>query len=218
MTRLDSSSSCRRGERRGARDFVQKPWETLAACHSKRKSICAALRQASRSKPKTASCAPSPRHILAKSPAMLVLELSVRLDRRTRTFDYRGAGHWKRFVARTLHAFVQRATKPWLTVNAGGLSEVVFRKRLLPCQRCLPRCAPYRVGRFELADAAAVPGAIANVPLILQAKSCAFLRRRSRARWLVHHPRAMCECARHDECRRECRCRRRRFRQTVSFG
>src|SRR5436189_5399702 len=81
-------------------------------------------------------------------------------------------GTGKEVVARTLHALSTRATKPMVTVNAGGLSEGVFESELFGHVRgAFTDARADRVGRFELADGSTLfLDEIANVPLNLQAK------------------------------------------------
>src|SRR5260370_1180122 len=62
-------------------------------------------------------------------------------------------GTGKEVVARTLHALSARATKPMVTVNAGGLSEGVFESELFGhVKGAFTDARADRVGRFELAD------------------------------------------------------------------
>jgi DNA-binding NtrC family response regulator len=81
-------------------------------------------------------------------------------------------GTGKEVVARTLHAISNRATKPMITVNAGGLSEGVFESELFGhVKGAFTDAKMDRVGRFELADTGTLfLDEIANVPLNLQAK------------------------------------------------
>ena len=81
-------------------------------------------------------------------------------------------GTGKEVVARTLHAFSARATRPMITVNAGGLSEGVFESELFGhVKGAFTDAKTDRVGRFELADGGTLfLDEIANVPLNLQAK------------------------------------------------
>jgi len=82
------------------------------------------------------------------------------------------SGTGKEVVARTLHALSGRASKPMVTVNAGGLSEGVFESELFGhVKGAFTDARSDRVGRFELADAGTLfLDEIANVPLNLQAK------------------------------------------------
>ena len=81
-------------------------------------------------------------------------------------------GTGKEVVARTLHALSARASKPMVTVNAGGLSEGIFESELFGhVKGAFTDARSDRVGRFELADSSTLfLDEIANVPLNLQAK------------------------------------------------
>ena len=81
-------------------------------------------------------------------------------------------GTGKEVVARTLHAISERASKPLVTVNAGGLAEGIFESELFGhVKGAFTDAKMDRVGRFELADGGTLfLDEIANVPLNLQAK------------------------------------------------
>jgi DNA-binding NtrC family response regulator len=81
-------------------------------------------------------------------------------------------GTGKEVVARTLHALSNRATKPMVTVNVGGLAEGVFESEMFGHVRgAFTDAKTDRVGRFELADGGTLfLDEIANVPLTQQAK------------------------------------------------
>src|SRR5207247_3560568 len=70
------------------------------------------------------------------------------------------------------HAASQRASRPMVTVNAGGLSEGVFESELFGHMRgAFTDAKADRIGRFELADGGSLfLDEIANVPLNLQSK------------------------------------------------
>src|SRR5271157_3401300 len=81
-------------------------------------------------------------------------------------------GTGKEVIARSLHAISERALRPMVTVNAGGLSEGVFESELFGhVKGAFTDAKTDRVGRFELADGGTLfLDEIANVPLNLQAK------------------------------------------------
>ena len=81
-------------------------------------------------------------------------------------------GTGKEVVARTLHAISGRASKPMVTVNAGGLAEGIFESELFGhVKGAFTDAKMDRVGRFELADTGTLfLDEIANVPANLQAK------------------------------------------------
>ena len=75
-------------------------------------------------------------------------------------------GTGKEVVAKTLHAISARASKPMVTVNAGGLAEGVFESELFGhVKGAFTDAKMDRVGRFELADGGTLfLDEIANVP------------------------------------------------------
>ena len=81
-------------------------------------------------------------------------------------------GTGKEVVARTLHAISERASKPLVTVNAGGLAEGIFESELFGhVKGAFTDAKTDRVGRFELADGGTLfLDEIANVPYNLQSK------------------------------------------------
>ena len=177
MTAWSSVEIAVEAMRRGARDFVQKPWENIRLLSIIRTQIDLrqALRQASRLEAENRLLrAESRPTFLAKSPAMNpVLDLVARIgpsDANVLITGEHGTG--KEVVARTLHALSNRASKPMVTVNAGGLSEGVFESELFGhVKGAFTDARSDRVGRFELADGGTLfLDEIANVPLNLQAK------------------------------------------------
>src|SRR6266581_2267301 len=177
MTAWSSIEVAVEAMRRGARDFVQKPWENtrLLAILRTQIDLRQALRQASRLEAENRILrAESRPTFLAKSAAMApVLELIGQIgpsDANVLITGEHGTG--KEVVARTLHALSARSTKPMVTVNAGGLSEGVFESELFGhVKGAFTDARADRVGRFELADGSTLfLDEIANVPLNLQAK------------------------------------------------
>jgi DNA-binding NtrC family response regulator len=177
MTAWSSVEIAVEAMRRGARDFVQKPWENTRLLSILRTQIDLrqALRQASRLEAENRLLrAESRPAFLAKSPVMQpVLDLIARIgpsDANVLITGEHGTG--KEVVARTIHALSLRASKPMVTVNAGGLSEGIFESELFGhVKGAFTDARSDRVGRFELADGSTLfLDEIANVPLNLQAK------------------------------------------------
>ena len=163
--------------RRGARDFVQKPWENarLVATLRTQAELSRALRRGQRLEAENRALRDEGRPLLiAESEAMRpVLEMIERVgpaDANVLVTGENGTG--KGTVAAALHAVSPRAPKPLLTVNAGGLSEGVFESELFGhVKGAFTDAKADRVGRFEMADGGALfLDEIANVPLNLQAK------------------------------------------------
>ena len=81
-------------------------------------------------------------------------------------------GTGKEVVAQTLHALSNRASRPMVTVNVGGLAEGVFESEMFGhVKGAFTDAKTDRVGRFDLADGGTLfLDEIANVPLNQQAK------------------------------------------------
>ena len=163
--------------RRGARDFIQKPWENerIAAIVRTQLELSNALRRGQRLELENQILRnDNMPTMIAQSPNMEpVLDLIARVgpsDANVLITGEPGAG--KEVIARTLHAISVRANKPMVTVNAGGLSEGVFESELFGhVKGAFTDAKMDRVGRFELADTGTLfLDEIANVPLNLQAK------------------------------------------------
>ena len=106
--------------------------------------------------------------MIAESPAMQpVLQLIARVGPSDANVLITGEpGTGKEVVARTLHAISERASKPLVTVNAGGLAEGIFESELFGhVKGAFTDAKADRVGRFELADGGTLfLDEIANVP------------------------------------------------------
>jgi len=144
--------------RRGARDFVQKPWENarLLSILRTQLELGRALRRGARLEAENqvlrAEGLPT---LIAESPAMRpVLELVARVgpsDANVLITGEHGTG--KEVVARTLHALSSRFPRPMVTVNTGGLAEGVFESELFGhVKGAFTDAKTDRVGRFELAE------------------------------------------------------------------
>jgi DNA-binding NtrC family response regulator len=163
--------------RRGARDFVQKPWENarLLTILRTQVELARALRRQQRLEAENRSLKPDVRPLLiADAPPMRpVLELIQRVGPSEANVLVTGEnGVGKGTVAQAIHAVSPRAGKGLITVNAGGLSEGVFESELFGhVKGAFTDAKTDRVGRFELADGGTLfLDEIANVPLNLQPK------------------------------------------------
>jgi DNA-binding NtrC family response regulator len=164
--------------RRGARDFIQKPFdnERLLAIVRTQIELSQALRRGQRleAENKLLRAGEGGPKLIAQSAAMQpVLQLIARVGPSDANVLITGEpGVGKEVVARTLYAISSRATKPLVTVNAGGLAEGVFESELFGhVKGAFTDAKTDRVGRFELADGGTLfLDEIANVPFNLQAK------------------------------------------------
>jgi DNA-binding NtrC family response regulator len=163
--------------RRGARDFVQKPWENarLLTILRTQVELARALRRQQRLEAENKWLKPDVRPMLiAEAPSMRpVLELIARVGPSEANVLITGEnGTGKGTVAQAIHSVSGRAGKGLVTVNAGGLSEGVFESELFGhVKGAFTDAKSDRVGRFELADGGTLfLDEIANVPLNLQPK------------------------------------------------
>jgi DNA-binding NtrC family response regulator len=163
--------------RRGARDFIQKPWdnERLLAIVRTQAELSRALRRGQRLEAENRALREqAPTSLVAQAPAMQpVLQMIARVgpsDANVLVTGENGTG--KGVVAAALHAASTRATRPMVTVNAGGLSEGVFESELFGhVKGAFTDAKVDRVGRFELADGGTLfLDEIANVALPQQIK------------------------------------------------
>src|SRR5207248_1463007 len=163
--------------RRGARDFVQKPWENarLLAVLRNQIELSGAIRRSQHLEAENrllrAEGAPS---FIAEAESMQpVLRLISQVgpsDANVLITGEHGSG--KEVVARTLHALSNRVSRPLVTVNTGGLSEGVFESELFGHVRgAFTDAKTDRAGAFELADGGTLfLDEVANMPMAQQAK------------------------------------------------
>ena len=163
--------------RRGARDFVLKPWENQRLISILRTQIdlCQSIRNEQRLEAENELLRATDRPtLIAQAPSMQpILQLIARVgpsDANVLITGEHGTG--KEVVAQTLHALSARGWKPIVTVNVGGLSEGVFESEMFGhVKGAFTDAKADRVGRFDLADGGTLfLDEIANVPLSQQAK------------------------------------------------
>ena len=163
--------------RRGARDFIETPWdnERLLTILRTQTDLGRALRQTTRLEAQTLVLqADGMPRLIAQAPVMEpVLQIIARVgpsDANVLILGENGTG--KGVVAQALHAVSPRASRAMVTVNAGGVSEGVFESELFGhVKGAFTDAKQDRVGRFELADGGTLfLDEIANVPLSQQQK------------------------------------------------
>ena len=177
MTAWGSIESAVEAMRRGARDYVEKPWDNARLLTTLRtqidlgKAIRATQKLETENRRLRRDGLPT---LVAESkamqPALRLMERIAPSDANVLLLGEHGTG--KDIVARWLHAASPRAGKPLVTVNAGGLSEGLFESEVFGHVRgAFTDAKTDRVGCFELADGGTLfLDEIANVPLPQQAK------------------------------------------------
>src|SRR6266700_459913 len=163
--------------RRGARDFIQKPWddERLVTTVRNQAELCQALRRSQRLEAENKLFRSQGRPIfIAKAPSMrsVVDSISQVGPSHANVLITGEHGTGKEVVAQLLHGVSLRADKPLITVNTGGLPEGTFESELFGhVKGAFTDARADRIGRFEMADTGTLfLDEIANVPLRQQAK------------------------------------------------
>jgi DNA-binding NtrC family response regulator len=163
--------------RRGARDFIQKPWDNarLTAILKTQIELGRALRKGQRLEEENRALRAErfPRliaHSAAMRPVLDVISRVGPSDANVLITGENGTG--KGLVAQTLHSASLRAARPLVTVNTGGLAEGVFESELFGhVKGAFTDAKSDRVGRFEMADGGTLfLDEIANISMGLQAK------------------------------------------------
>ncbi len=177
MTAWGSVEGAVEAMRRGARDYIEKPWdnERLLATIRTQVALARALRrgQLLEGENRRLKGEGAPELIAASEAMKPVVELIERVgpsDANVLIVGEHGTG--KEVVARWLHAVSRRAEHAWVAVNAGGFSEGVFESELFGhVEGAFTDAKADRVGCFELAHGGTLfLDEIANVPPQQQAK------------------------------------------------
>src|SRR3989442_9997182 len=177
MTAWASIDGAVEAMRRGARDFIEKPWDTrrLLATLRTHVELGRALRRSQQlERENRALRREGLPELIAESPAMQpVLKLMERIwpsDANVLILGEHGTG--KEVVARWLHAGSDRVERPLVAVNLGGIPDGLFESELFGhVKGAFTDAKLDRVGRFELAEGGTLfLDEIANLPLPQQAK------------------------------------------------
>ncbi len=166
--------------RRGARDFIQKPWDNARLLNIVRTllELGGALQKgqklAAENQLLRAIKGEEQPSFIAESAVMQpVLEIISRIgpsDANVLITGEHGAG--KDVVAKTLYSVSNRADKPFVKVDVGSLSEGVFESELFGhVKGAFTDAKTERIGRFELASGGTLfLDEIANLPVTKQTK------------------------------------------------
>jgi len=176
MTAWGSVEGAVEAMRRGARDYVQKPWDNARLITTLRTQIelGKALRRSRRLEEENSRLRGSAPEMIARAPAMQavlrVLEKVAPSEANVLVTGEHGTG--KEVVARYIHAASNRAGRPLVTVNAGGVAEGVFESELFGHVRgAFTDAKADRAGAFEVADGGTLfLDEVGNMPMQQQAK------------------------------------------------
>jgi DNA-binding NtrC family response regulator len=177
MTAWSSVAGAVEAMRRGARDYIEKPWDddkVLAAARTQielRRAVRRSQRLAEAHQrlqrgvtPPFVGDAPSIADIRQTIERIAPSDASVLIT------GEHGTG--KEVVAAWLHAYSERRTRPLVTMNAGGLAEGIAESELFGhVKGAFTDARVDRIGCFEMADEGTLfLDEIANMPMRLQAK------------------------------------------------
>jgi len=177
MTAWSSVAGAVEAMRRGARDYVEKPWndERLIATLHTHVDLKRALSRSKRAEEASARQQRAQIPMLTgESPAMQrvvqIIERVAASDAGVLITGEHGTG--KEVAAAWLHARSHRSSRPLVTMNAGGLAEGVAESELFGhVKGAFTDARTDRLGCFELADEGTLfLDEIGNMPLRLQAK------------------------------------------------
>src|SRR5215475_5202181 len=177
MTAWGSIDNAVEAMRRGARDYIEKPWDNarLVSILGTQIELGRALRRAQRleSENRLLRRDNLPKIIAESARMKPILQLMERVgpsDANVLITGEHGTG--KELVAQWLHASSPRAPRSFVAVNMGGLSEGLFESELFGhVKGSFTDAKTDRVGRFELADAGTLfLDEIGTVPLSMQSK------------------------------------------------
>jgi DNA-binding NtrC family response regulator len=163
--------------RRGARDYIEKPWDDERLLFTVRTQID--LRRAVRRSQRLQEAHSRLQRgtmpaFIGESPAIRAVRQTIdRIAPSDASVLITGEhGTGKEVVASWVHARSERKSKPLVTMNAGGLAEGIAESELFGHVKGAFTDARYdRIGCFEMADEGTLLlDEIANMPVRLQAK------------------------------------------------
>jgi DNA-binding NtrC family response regulator len=177
MTAWSSVAGAVEAMRRGARDYIEKPWDDdkLLAAARTQVELRRAVRRNQRlqeANQRLQRGATPP--FVGKAPAIedvrQTIERVAPSDASVLITGEHGTG--KEVVAAWLHAYSERRAKPLVTMNAGGLAEGIAESELFGhVKGAFTDARVDRIGCFEMADEGTFfLDEIANMPMRLQAK------------------------------------------------
>src|SRR5687767_8107098 len=177
MTAWSSVAGAVEAMRRGARDYVEKPWddERLLTTVRTQVDLRRALRRSQRlQEANTRLQRGATPAFIGESSAIVEIRHTIERvapsDASVLITGEHGTG--KEVVAAWLHALSERKNKPLVTMNAGGLAEGIAESELFGHVKGAFTDARFdRIGCFELADEGTLfLDEIANMAVRLQAK------------------------------------------------
>jgi DNA-binding NtrC family response regulator len=171
--------------KRGASDFVAKPWsnERLAATVRSAASLRRSKVDARVERGRTAELVPATETpLLGDSPAMqrvrTLIDRAAPTDANVLILGENGTG--KEIVAREIHRLSRRSGEPMISIDLGATSETLFESELFGhAKGAFTGAAGERIGRLKAADHSTLfLDEVGNLPLHLQPKLLTALEQR----------------------------------------
>ena len=177
MTAWSSVAGAVEAMRRGARDYIEKPWDDdrlLAAVRTQSELRRAVRRNQRLQEANTRLQRGATPPFVGEAPSIVEIRRTIERvapsDASVLITGEHGTG--KEVVAAWLHALSDRRGKPLVTMNAGGLAEGIAESELFGhVKGAFTDARVDRIGCFEMADEGTLfLDEIANMPMRLQAK------------------------------------------------
>ncbi len=170
--------------KRGAVDFILKPWqnEKLVATMSAAMALTRARRETADLRLRSAETTLKTGEIIGTAPALQDLLRRMRraapIAAGILILGERGVG--KELTAREIHRLSQRASRPFVAVDLGGVPETLMESELFGHRRgAFAGADSDRAGRFQTADGGTLyMEDVSALPLHLQRKVLTALERR----------------------------------------
>ncbi len=140
---------------RGASDYIAKPFEISAVVTLLRRFLDARREAQTAASPETEDEQLAQAGLVGRSgPMVMVYKLIAQASRTDATVLIMGeSGTGKELVARAIHDFSARASRPFLSVNCSGLTETLLESELFGYTRgAFTGATGERAGLFEAAD------------------------------------------------------------------
>jgi DNA-binding NtrC family response regulator len=176
MTAWSSVAGAVEAMRRGARDYIEKPWDDdkLLAAVRTQVDLRRALRGNQRLQEVNQRLQRGATPFIGDAPSMVDIRRTIERvapsDAGVLITGEHGTG--KEVAAAWLHAYSERRGKPLVTMNAGGLADGIAESELFGhVKGAFTDARVDRIGCFEMADEGTLfLDEIANMPMRLQAK------------------------------------------------
>ena len=173
------------GMKRGAFDFIVKPWDNNKLVETLTLAYQQKLKRTGKksSSPSPITNSPSPKMHWGSSPAMTTirkqLEKVATTDASILITGENGTG--KDVLANEIHRLSARANRPMVCVDAGAITETLFESELFGhVKGAFTDAHADHVGKFEQANGGTLfLDEIGNIPLHLQAKLLRVLQNRA---------------------------------------